>query len=996
MLRQRKEYPSPALLRRTSVMALIAAGTVAATPAVAQDEGDSEDDVVRVTGTRLQVGPEQSPTPLVVLGDEYIDLSGESNLADVLRELPATGSSAFTATSTVFSTSGNGVNGINLRNLGTNRTVVLINGRRHVSGVAGDTIVDFNSIPADFVERVEVITGGATAQYGADAVAGVVNIITKDAFDGVLFKGQTGVVPDTNDGKRYTLSATMGEEFADGRGGALINFTYDKQDQIGCVDRDWCQVDTLGIGPSGPVLAPVFSSFGPLGRFDVDGGALDSLSSGDDLVVDPVTGEVRPFNTNTDGYNRSAARIIQIPLERFIVSANANYEVWDNATFFIEGKFAGVDGFSSIEPDPADTLITGLPGIPVTNPFCPDEICDVAIANGQTELGWARRMTELGNRGQRFDRNTFRMAMGLEGQFTDNLDYEISYVYGRTDDQQVSNASTDALRLAAALDAEADPDNPGQFRCADPFAAAAGCVPVNLFGLNAITPDAANWLRSQIFRDAAIEQHVLQGFVTSNLDSIWRPEAGSIQWSAGVEYRNEQSQTDFDSATNLGVNSSNALPDVNGEFTVYEAFAEVNVPLLRDRQFVRDLSVNAAGRISDYSTVGQTEAWSAGVVWAPSDDLRLRGKYALAIRAPNVGELFSPQAQTFPTVSDPCAGVTASSTGEFDAACRAIPEVAQAIARDGSLSYSQEVLQSITGFNGGNPTVSEETAESWTAGLVFTPSFIDDFSLTVDYYDIQIEDAIQAPGRQLIIRENLLNGNFANLVRRGTSGSQLGRITRVDAIQTNIGGAGTTGIDVGVSYRYDLSRFSDRDLGEFSVNANYTYLDELFTDAGSGPDYDEGEIFAPEHQANVNFGWRTGPLQLQYNLKWTGETVIDNEPTDVDPNFQGGTVCDPQCVVDVLPSPGLVVDPITFTGYNIDDYFQHDIQARYRVNDDFVAFVGVNNLTDEEPVLFAENFTANQTTGLETDGTTQINQIIGRYVYVGFELRPGVIGRMFD
>ncbi|MEM9168425.1 MAG: TonB-dependent receptor [Pseudomonadota bacterium] len=976
----------------------LAAVALAAPGALAQEPDDDEETIV-VTGTRLGIGPERSPTPLAVLPDTYIARTGETNLADVLRELPATGSSAFTATSTVFSTSANGVNGINLRNLGSNRTVVLVNGRRHVSGVAGSTVVDFNTFPTDLIERIEVITGGATAQYGADAVAGVVNLITRRSFDGVQLRTQYGVAPDAYDGQRYTVSATAGDEFDSGRGGFIMNFTYEKQDQIDCVDRDWCKVDTLGIGPSGPILAPVFSSFGPLGRFDIDGGGLDSLTSGDDLVVDPDSGAVRPFNVSTDGFNRSAARVIQTPLERFVVNANVDYELSDRLSFFFEGKFANVKGFSQIEPVPADTLITGLPAIPVDNPFCPDEICGPAIANGQTELGWARRMTEFGFRGQDFDRNTLRLAGGFNGSITDGLDFEISYVFGRTDDAQVSTASIDSLRLNAALQAEPDPDNPGAFRCVDAFARQNGCVPINLFGLNAASPEAVTWTRAEIFRDAFIEQEVLTAFLTADTEAYFTLPGGPVSWSAGFEYREERSNTNWDSTTNLGANSSNALPDVVGEFNVKEFFFETSIPVFADVAWAEDLTLNGAVRLSDYSTVGTTTAWNAGIVWAPSQDLRFRGKRAVAIRAPNITELFSPQSQTFPTISDPCANVSATSTGEFDDACRAIPEIAQAIARDGSLNYTQEVLQSVTGFNGGNPNVSEETARSWTAGVVLTPQSAPDLSITVDYFSVQIDNAIQAPSNSLVIRDNLLTGAFSDLVFRGTNGAQLGRIARVDAINTNIGGLGTKGIDVG--FQYDpspdaLEALFGRDLGDWYVSVNYTYLDELFTDAGAGPDFDQGEIFAPKHQINANMGVDVGPLSFQYNLRWTGSTVIDNEPTDTDPNFAGGVLCDPNCEVNVLPVP-LVAGPIRFTGFNVDDYFQHDIQARFAVNEEFELFAGINNLTNAEPILFAENFTANQTTGLETDGTTQINQIIGRYVYLGFQLRPSLIGRaLFD
>ena len=960
--------------------------------ALAQDGGD-EDDTIVVTGTRLAITPEQSPTPLAVLSDDYISLSGETNLADVLRELPATGASAFTATSTGFATSANGVNGINLRNLGSNRTVTLVNGRRYVSGVANQNIVDFNTIPTDFIERVEVITGGASAQYGADAVAGVINLITRKSYDGVRFDYQYGTALENDDGQRHKVTATVGDEFASNRGGFILNFTYDKQEEISCFDRTWCRIDALGAGGGALMLAPVFSSFGPLGRFDVDGGAADSLSSGDDFVVDPITGEVRPFNGSTDGFNRSERRVLQIPLERMLFASNVDYELSDNASFFFEGMFANVDGFSFIEPVPGDTVITGAPGIPVDNPFCPAEICDLAIANGQTELGWARRLTEFGNRGNDFDRNTFRFASGFTGTVFDDIDWELSYVYGRTDDVQTQTATVSLSRFRLSLDAE--PDGNGGVQCRDAFARNLGCVPVNLFGINQITPEAVAWLQSQTFRDAEIEQQVAYFNLNGNADRLFTAPGGSVVWAAGIEYRKEQSKTELDSAQNIGDSTTNATPDVDGEFDVFEGFFETNIPLVSGQSWTEDLNISGAVRISDYSTVGRTTAWNVGLVWAPVNDIRFRAKRAVAVRAPNIGELFSPLSQTFPTIADPCQDVTATSTGAFDDACRAIPEVAAAIARDGSLFYTQEFLQGVTGFNGGNVNVNEETARSWTAGVVLTPRWVDDFSIVADYYRINVRDAIQAPPRNVLISQNILTGQFSDLVVRNGSGPALGRIQRVDALNANIGGVFSEGLDIGLSYSLNSSQTEDwfgRDIGDFTLSANYQRLFELFTDTGTAIDVDTNELFAPKNQMNANIGWRKGPFRLQYNLKWTGSTVLDDIGVDI-ADFESQTVCDPSCEVNLFGSTPFVQGPITYSAARIDGFFQHDLQARYRPNDHVEFRVGVNNLLNAEPVLFAENTSANLSTGLPTDGTTQVNQIIGRYVYFGVDLRPAALAK---
>lgn len=990
-----------AFMTGVAAPALILTG-MSATAAFAQDSDNGEEtrDVVIVTGTRLAISPEQSPTPLAVLSDDYIAATGETNLADVLRELPATGSSAFTATNTIFSTAGNGINGINLRNLGTGRTVVLVNGRRYVSGVAGANIVDFNTIPTDFVERVEVITGGASAQYGADAVAGVVNIITRKAYDGVEFKYQYGTAPENNDGQRHKVVATVGEEFDSGRGCFILNFTYDKVEDISCFDRTWCRIDALGAGGGAAMLAPIFSSGTPLGRFDVDGGGLDSLSSGDDFVIDPVTGLVRPFNISTDGFNRSEQRLLQIPIERMLFASNVNYDLSDNASFFFEGMYANSNGFSEIEPQFGDTLITGLPPIPVTNPFCPADICDLAIVNGQTELGYAKRLVELGNRGQDFKRNTFRFASGFTGTVFDDVNWDFAYVYGRTDDNQISDATISPSRMRFALDVE--PDGSGGFQCADAFARGLGCVPLNLFGLGSITPDMAAWIRSQTTRDAQIEQQVTYFNLNGNADRWLTAPGGSVAWAAGVEYRKESSATDLDGATNIGDTSGNATPDVAGDFDVIEGYFEANIPLVSEQSWTKDLNVSGAIRVSDYSTVGRTTAWNVGLVWAPVEDIRFRAKRAVAVRAPNIGELFQPLSQTFPTIADPCQDVTATSTGTNDAACRAIPSVAAAIARDGSLFYTQEFLQSVTGFNGGNTNVEEETARSWTAGVVLQPRWVENLSLVADYYRINVTNAIQAPPRNVLILQNVQTGDFSDLVRRFGTGASLGRVERVDAINTNLGGQFVEGLDIGLKYHIPEDQMQDwvgADIGEFSLSANYQRLFNLIVDSDGTPggiDVDTNEIFAPKDRMNANIGWKKGPFRFQYNIKWTGPSVLDDINVDI-ADFPSQTVCEPSCEVNLFGGTPFSQGPITYSAARIDGYFQHDIQGRWQASESVELYAGVNNLFNTDPVLFAENTSGNLTTGLPADGATQINQIIGRYIYFGVEVRPAAIAKhIFD
>ena len=369
-----------------------------------------------------------------------------------------------------------------------------------------------------------------------------------------------------------------------------------------------------------------------------------------------------------------------------------------------------------------------------------------------TAVAYRRRLNEIFDRSNRTDRHTFRVASGFKGSLLGKYNWEVSYVYGRMHDFNQSqdillqnfNNAIDAIRVGPGNVLGVD------IVCRNVAARAAGCIPLDIFGHNTADPRAAAYVNEPggKFEDIVNKQHVATASISGPLFSWW---AGDVTAALGAEYRKEQTQDTFDLATQQGLNSSNVIPNLAGQFHVWEAFGELNVPLLKDLSFTKYLGVNGAARYSKYSTVGSNWSYNFGVEWQPIRDLRFRAQYAKAVRAPNISELFSAPGQTFAPVNDPCNGVTVASSGQFAAACRAIPAVAAAIAASGSFTYPLANLQQIDGLIGGNQNLNQEAAKTKTLGLVFTPSFVPGLGITVDYYDIKIDGAIRSLDRNFEI-----------------------------------------------------------------------------------------------------------------------------------------------------------------------------------------------------------------------------------------------------
>jgi outer membrane receptor protein involved in Fe transport len=957
---------------------LLIGAAVVSTPTFAQTTETAstaaEEESILVTGSRIARPELESASPVTVVDDEQIALDGSQNISDILNELPQVGLGS-TRTNTNFLTSGTGIATVNLRALGSSRTLTLVNGRRFISGFAGDSAVDLNNIPTDFIQRIEVVTGGSSAVYGSDAVAGVVNFILKDSFEGVSLRAQSSVTEE-GDNPRYYVSATAGTTFGgDDRGNILVNFSYDKDEGLSSRNRARSAQDCANLlcGPGS------YSSYAPQGQFQLvsasgapvaalpNGGSVFSFNPDNSLAL--LTG----YNTGAYGYNRNNDRYISVPLERYLATGVANYDITDGIEAFAEVTYAKVTSNSSLEPYALSALsdiyyrAVDPYGMPITNPFIPATVAaaiaarnsDANPANDVDAIDFRRRQNDVFDRSNTVERNTWRVAVGLRGDVFERFKWEASYVYGYMNDYNASE-DIDNNRYRQALDAiQVGTGNVVGVNiiCRDPSAVAAGCIPLNPFGFNTVDPRAAAYVQAVVPKSEEItnQQHVATFSVSGPLATLW---AGDIGAAVGFEYREEKTQDDLDILTNTGGNSGNQIPDLQGGFRVWEAFGELNVPLLRDVSFVQYFGLIGAARYSDYSTIGSTFSWNAGAEWEPINGLRFRGVYAVANRAPNNGELFSQPSETFAAVTDPCDLVTATSSNNgYGDACRAIPAIAAQITADGTFNYTLADTQGINGFIGGNQALQEETAKTLTIGGVISPALVPGLSITVDYFDIKIDQAISTLGRSYSIAQCLETGlsvYCGNVFRSSTTGF----VTRVDGQLINVAGFGSRGVDVGVRYSRALGLASEDKL---TFSGNYTYLIKFTSQADpASPVSDFAGTFGPSYSTH-RFSGRLTYAVDEFSLSWA-TNFLSGGPYSLTPVSANAAV---QALND------------------ISDYWLHDAQVRWDMKEGFSLYFGVDNVFNTKPP-YLPGTPFGTPTGLETGAEFDV---FGRRFTAGARVR---------
>ncbi len=937
------------------------------------DSNALEEEVIVVTGSRLLRPGLESPIPVTSLGAEAIEQSGVTNMVDIVNELPAIGLGAGTKTNTRGAGS-IGTSLLNLRSLGTNRTLVLVNGRRHVGAVAGGSAVDINSIPRALVEQVEVSTGGASVAYGADAVTGVVNFILKDEFDGVQVDGQFGQSAES-DGETTYLSITGGKNFADDRLKFVFNLSYDDTEGVRGLDRAFTRKGTgFGTNPAdtgvddgipnqilydntrinitnetGILLGALTGSFGPGGLFAFDA---DTNFVPYDFGT-PIGGS---FSEGGDGYAFNKLITITNPLERLLLDTRLKYELSGDHEFFVEAKYVNTEGsnvdqptgdfFSFRDGDNSSFFLSS------ENPYLPFENPDFAAffaANTVPGVGefvlYSRFHEDLGVRTQEVDRDVFRLAFGFDG-YIEAIDssYEVFYQYGETDYDLTVLNNRNSRRFALAVDAVSDGDGNPVCRATRDAGGPTGdpdideCLPLNIFGANNFDQAARDYAMVDLKSNGKLEQSV---FGASLAGSLFDMGDKPVLYAAGFEWRKEESAFNPDPLQISGNNFDGLVPVTKGDFQVSELFAEVMLPLVADLPAAKSVELEAGARLSDYDSIGNTEAFRANLTWVPVDGLRFRGGIAEAVRAPNINELFAPSGETFALTLDPCD--TANINNTENPARRAANCAALGVPVDYT-DPQANVFKSVLG--GGNPDLQEEVAESLTYGVVISPW--DNFSLSLDWFDIEIEDAIFSESSQSIVDNcvdlfDTIDNQFCDRVTRDADTST---ITSVSSIPINIGALEVKGLDFQLDYAVNFGEW-----GDLQTTLVGTHLDELnIVPTGEVVDIDKdaGEVGSPELQANLSLAYHLRGLTASWQMRYIGEQEISREDDDFESR-----------------------NPHEYGSYTLNDMqlrYEFGLQSRY------TTYFGVNNVFDREPPRGVGR------------SELPLFDAIGRYFYVGASL----------
>lgn len=968
-----------------STAAAAALGLIASS-AIAQAQGNAQQlERVEVTGSRILSMNAESAAPIQVLSAADIAASGVANLQELLLKSPVFGTPTISRTNSNFSTSSAGVSTVDLRNLGYNRTLVLVNGRRYVSGVPGDTAVDFNTIPADFIERVEVMTGGASSTYGSDAVAGVVNVILKRNFQGLRMDAQVGISEEGDD-KKKKVSVTFGMNGADGQGNLMVNLSASQQGAVYSRDRDFAAVDQYSkalavTGDPNDLFTPTrpfYSSFAPQGRFFYNDGTANRNFTYN------AAGQQIPFSTNgpagdgvgATGYNRSAIRTIAIPTDRLMLASKGEFNLNDSHTVFFEANYAATKTKTQLEPYPLDSTDLGglipaefmVNGVKMRNPLVPDTIYNNAVdrdGDGLKDYNFTRRMSDIENRGNKAQRDTFRLLTGVKGEINKTWSYDAYAAHAFTKEGQTGTGQVNVMNFMNALSAVADVDdvngngNRTEAICKDAIARAQGCVAANIFGANTLSPEAAKYIHAPSSLNTRITQTLVGASVSGEPFSL---PAGPLGVAFGAEYRKETSSMEFDALTQTGLNAGNALPNTAGSFNVKEAFAEVRAPLLKNLPLVKTLDAQLAVRQGKYSTVGNTTSWNSGLDWGVNSTFRVRANYSVSTRAPNINELYQAPSQTFPTgIADPCDGKKLTDTDAVAVACRLVPGVvANMNANGGVFTLTQADLQGISGYDSGNPNLGAEKGKSTTIGIVVTPKNIDllrDFTFTADYYKIKIQDAINTPGRQYALDQCYGGGNtsFCQFITRRPADigpNSAGSLEFIDETAANTGGDLVEGVDVTASHRTKLFG------GVFNSRIAYTYIMKAYNQATpqADKDYSQGEVGNARHRWVLNLGYNIGNLGVAATTTYFGKSYLDD--TFMRSNFDNDW---------------------TKGQAKVKARAYLDLQANYKLGKSELYF-GIDNATNTKAPPIISGLPGN-TTGAETNAS--VYDPIGRRYYVG-------------
>ena len=956
-------YPQYKKLKLASAI-LTALGMSAVTSlGFAQDEELEE---VVVTGTLIKNANFESSSPIQVVTRDEIDLQAALNAEEILREIPG-------VVPSVGANVNNGNGGfsyVNLRGLGSNRNVVLIDGVRFAPSELNGRF-DLNNIPMAMVERIDVLTGGASTTYGADAIGGVVNVVTKKNFTGVEITADWGETSE-NDGEEKAVAVTIGADLNGGKGNATLSLGYRDIEPVYQGDRRYGE-DVLfywsgNRGGSG------------LGSFNTRMGNVNPTGTDNGNLALGGVQDDRTFASDFTPYNYGPSNVYQTPLETYNMYSTINYDVTDSVQVYATALFNENTVNTLIAPSGAfgDSVTVALnhpflsdaqrnaicafdtdPAEGVYTPKFSQSACDAAgAATGPNDPNYLtydtqlrRRNVEGGPRISEYTARYYNFSLGVKGNIADNYQWDVMTSYGKSDQTQVQKGYWLKSRFRQSLLAGPDGCNN----------AASGCVPVDWFGpTGSITPEMNAYLAGGESNVSTIfDMTQIKGSFAGDLGLTLPTASDSMSFALGAEYRDYQGEQASDLLSQSGDlgGGGSAAPNIIGGYDVIEVVAEVAVPLIQGRRLIEDLSLEAGYRYSDYEVKADgasgysTDTYKLGLTWAPSDDLRFRTTFARAVRAPNIDELFSPVITQLGNLSvDPCASVGDDGTNSGFVPSGSLRDtcVAQGAPLTSIGFIPQPAAGQVNITTGGNLNVQPEESDSFTIGFVATPSAIPNLTFSVDYYDIEITKAVSTPTESDAIalcfdNPSPANAACAGIVRSPIDGGLSGDDNVVKGLPLQLANTGKLagkGFDFSVSYAHDFG--SVRWMSSFA--GNYTDTSTFQAVEGVSLNRECVGLYSSNCasiQPDLTYNWRNTVAwrNLDVSLVWRFIASAEYEDRDTDTAFTG-----------TLPDErDADLGSVNFN--ETGDYDVFDLSARYQITDNISVRAVISNVFDEDPPL---------------------------------------------
>ncbi|WP_430424335.1 TonB-dependent receptor plug domain-containing protein [Phenylobacterium sp.] len=974
---------------RSALLMSAASASLLAAPSIAQAQtaGEATVDVgeIVVTGSRIRRDTFSSPQPLAVVSAEAIREQGQVSIGDLLLEQPVINpaTNAQNSSGTLFLA---GQARADIRGLGPTRTLVLMDNRRLPFSDASSPAVDLNTIPSLMVERIETIAGGVSAVYGSEAIAGVVNFIMKKEQDGLELDVQGGVTQE-GDGEEYRAGFNWGSKFFDDKLNILIGGEVASQDTIMQRDRSYgdpgIRRDTR-VTPQ-PIIPASRANTSPFATFQLIGGALGTARSVTLDARNPTnvvrlsaacsTATVQPDCQDPAlFYSGPAYNTLQGKSNRQVIRGYADYKITDTWKAFVDLSYLHGSGYGIFQP--AFSSAAGGGTMPVVlrgdNAYLNGAGATAAalraewLAAGKTFTQGSTAQVgkfwqEFGGRDVKAEREQVKYTGGIEGKFQTfgrdvSMDSYVQYseVTGTTISFNVPNVArvqqaTDAVLLNGAV------------VCRDAAARAAGCTPWDL--VNGASREAILWTNGVATSDQKLSQTVAGiNFATDIFDL----PAGPVGVAFGGEYRKEKSQFVQDALSASGALFFNAIGTREGEYDVREAYAEIRIPILKDLPFAEELTVEAAGRVSDYSTIGGTDQWRVNVTWAPVKDIRFRATESTAVRAPNIVELFAPQGRNFTTTAlDPCDSANFRAATAAQQAARRVT-CAAAIPGYNPTTFVSNIgtgRPSLALLQGGNPDLGAERAHTFQYGVVINPRWVPNLQISADFFKYNITDQVGSiPINTLLgalcyddASRPIESNQFCQQIRRdrtgATTGGLQGGIFEVVLVQQNVASVKVEGWDYSVSYGFQTEDLFGKDYGSIAMRVDATWMYQWALQGLPTQAYTQ---FAntitnatPEWKGTASARWSYDKFSFTWSTIYIGSMIANQAQ-------QRG-----------------VIDP-----FKTGDYFRHDIRATYRLNDDIRLRAGVVNAFNKKPPQLPETFTGTGT------GSSQYDNA-GRFFFVG-------------